>query len=431
MSITNIRAGASARGALLYQVYGLGKLGTERRKAGEHRAVGFISDYGSDPTKAVWAHIRDAERVGRSSARRSEAFTLIHSFPKEEMNPNNPEDVQRVGELGYDLAKRLYPNSAVSVVVHNDSRGQNLHSHITVTNEDMVTGRAIRSNKLHKQVARVNDELMKEHGLTVTEPQPDRDNQFVYWTGVRLAQINHQLEEEELPIPQRKKLIRAQEKHEQALQWEESIRESVSDALSSGSVTDFESFKEAMADIGVSVRFKERRGEVSAVTYGFTTEEGKTKAFRGKMLGPQYTAEGLKEIFEATKEYQEVHNARREAEISREDARREHKALSDAGKEAYETQTDAQRVLHLQLEQPVGGAEDTEHSLRRFKEYRQSDYERAKQDIEESARASRNPAPSRQSRSAETPKRTYGTRRFSTYQPARTPEPDKDYGPEF
>lgn len=431
MSITNIRAGASARGALLYQVYGLGKLGTERRNAGEHRAVGFISDYGSDPTKAVWAHIRDAERVGRSSARRSEAFTLIHSFPKEEMNPENPEDIQKVGELGYELAKRLYPNSAVSVVVHNDSRGQNLHSHITVTNEDMVTGRAIRSNKLHKQVARVNDELMKEHGLSVTEPQADRTNQFMYWTGVRLAQINHQLEEEELTIPQRKKLIRAQEKHEQALQWEESIRESVSDALSSGSVTDFESFKEAMADIGVSVRFKERRGEVSAVTYGFTTEEGKTKAFRGKMLGPQYTAEGLKEIFEATKKYQEVHNARCEAEISREDARREHKALTDAGKEARQTKIDGERILHQQLEELNDGGSSTNTGIKRFADRRKSDYDKAKRASDESARASRSPQPSLQPRRAETRQTTYGTRRFSTYQPARTPEPDKDYGPEF
>lgn len=431
MSITNIRAGASARGALLYQVYGLGKLGTERRKAGEHRAVGFISDYGSDPTKAVWAHIRDAERVGRSSARRSEAFTLIHSFPKEEMNPENPEDIQRVGELGYELAKRLYPNSAVSVVVHNDSRGQNLHSHITVTNEDMVTGRAIRSNKLHKQVSRVNDELMKEHGLTVTEPQADRANQFIYWTGVRLAQINHQLEEEELTIPQRKKLIRAQEKHEQALQWEESIRESVSEALSSGSVTDFESFKEAMADIGVSVRFKERRGEVSAVTYGFTTEEGKTKAFRGKMLGPQYTADGLKEIFEATKEYQEVHNARCEAENSAEDARREREALKDAGSGARQAKTDSERVLHQQLEELNDGGSGTNTGIKRFADRRKSDYEKAKRASEESARASRSPQPSLQPRRAETRQATYGTRRFSAYQPARTPEPDKDYGPEF
>lgn len=413
MSVTNIRVGASARGALLYQLYGLGPEGTQRRKAGDHRAVGFISDYGHSPNSAVWAHIRDAERVGRSRRARSEALTLIHSFPKEEMDPQNPEDIQRVGELGYELAKRLYPNSAVTVVVHNDSKGQNLHSHITVTNEDMTTGKAIRANKLHRQVQKVNDELMRDHGLTVTEPQADKVNQFMYWQGVRNAQKAHELEEEELTP-------------------EQHIWNQFEKALTNEHVTDFESFKAEMDSYGVEVRFKERRGEITAVTYGFTTDEGKTKAYRGKTLGPQYTAEGLKDLFTLNKERQTAQDGRYEAEAQLARAERDLEDLSNAVRSAEESaQTDGERVLHTGLEQADRSSEQAKSALGRFRERRKSDYDKAKRASDESARASRNPEPNGQPRRAKATQVTHGKHRLSTYQPPAPAKPDTDYGPEF
>ena len=413
MSVTNIRVGASARGALLYQLYGLGPGGTQRRKAGDHRAVGFISDYGHSPNSAVWAHIRDAERVGRSRRARSEALTLIHSFPKEEMDPQNPEDIQRVGELGYELAKRLYPNSAVTVVVHNDSKGQNLHSHITVTNEDMITGKAIRANKLHRQVQKVNDELMRDHGLTVTEPQADKVNQFMYWQGVRNAQKAHELEEEELTP-------------------EQHIWNQFEKALTNEHVTDFESFKQEMDSLGVEVRFKERRGEITAVTYGFTTDEGKTKAYRGKTLGPQYTAEGLKDLFNLNKERQIVQSGRYEAKARLESAERERESLIGAVRSAKEsTQIDGERVLHTGLEKVGRSLEQAKQAVGRFREHRIEAGESYTREREQLARASKRPS------HVDQPARTIPVRTtLRPYRPsyninAKPREQDRELGPEL
>lgn len=413
MSVTNIRVGASARGALLYQLYGLGPEGTQRRKAGDHRAVGFISDYGHSPNSAVWAHIRDAERVGRSRRARSEALTLIHSFPKEEMDPQNPEDIQRVGELGYELAKRLYPNSAVTVVVHNDSKGQNLHSHITVTNEDMETGKAIRANKLHRQVQKVNDELMRDHGLTVTEPQADKVNQFMYWQGVRNAQKAHELEEEELTP-------------------EQHIWNQFEKALTNEHVTDFDSFKAEMDSLGVEVRFKERRGEITAVTYGFTTDEGKTKAYRGKTLGPQYTAEGLKDLFNLNKERQTAQDDRYEAETRLESAERERESLVSAVRGAKESaRTDGERILHTGLEHADRSNEQAKSALGRFRERLHEARESYTRELEELARANRTP------RTDNNPTRkSTVTKTYRGYSPSYNSTPkhtgaDRDFGPEL
>ena len=50
------------------------------------------------------------------------------------------------------------------VVTHTDGAGGHAHNHITVINHDDVTGRALSTNKLHWQVAQVNDALMRDQG---------------------------------------------------------------------------------------------------------------------------------------------------------------------------------------------------------------------------------------------------------------------------
>ncbi|WP_229117288.1 relaxase/mobilization nuclease domain-containing protein [Enemella dayhoffiae] len=99
--------------------------------------------------------------------RRIEARSLIQSFESSEFDPNDPEEVQTVNDLGYEFAKKLHPNSDVLVITHIDGAGGNPHSHITVINHDNVTGRALQGNNMHWHVAKQNDELMRDYGLRV------------------------------------------------------------------------------------------------------------------------------------------------------------------------------------------------------------------------------------------------------------------------
>lgn len=308
MSVTNVRCGAGARSALLYQTYGLGREAKERMKLGEHRATEFISDYGQDPQKAIWAHIKDAERVGKK-ARRGQAITLIHSFSKEEIK-DTPAGHRKVRDLSYELAKRLYPNSGVTVVVHNDAKGGNVHSHITVTNEDWSTGGAIRENKLHWQVKQHNDALMVENGLSVTEPSHIRESQATYWAKVRTQELEGELEDGYMPKKKRRKIEEKIQTLKEQVTWEDTIRESVEEVMLWPHVTSFNIFKEELENldepIGVNLRYSKKTGEINSITYSFTTPEGVEKKRSGAKLGGQYTVSTLKQVFENNQKEQDL-----------------------------------------------------------------------------------------------------------------------------
>ncbi|WP_228069754.1 relaxase/mobilization nuclease domain-containing protein [Actinomyces bowdenii] len=57
-----------------------------------------------------------------------------------EFDPKSPEDVQRVNDLGYQLAKKMHPDSDCLVVSHVDGRGKKPHNHILVINHNNRTG---------------------------------------------------------------------------------------------------------------------------------------------------------------------------------------------------------------------------------------------------------------------------------------------------
>ena len=99
------------------------------------------------------------------------------SFSDEEFDPKSPEDVQRVNDLGYQLAKKMHPDSDCLVVSHVDGRGKKPHNHILVINHNNRTGKALSDYRTfhdrkagnQRGVQSANDQLMREHGLSVVK----------------------------------------------------------------------------------------------------------------------------------------------------------------------------------------------------------------------------------------------------------------------
>ena len=71
-----------------------------------------------------------ARALTQNTTREVEALHYRQSFSDEEFDPKNPEHVQRVNDLGYQLAKRMHPDSDCLVVSHVDGRGRKPHNHI-------------------------------------------------------------------------------------------------------------------------------------------------------------------------------------------------------------------------------------------------------------------------------------------------------------
>ncbi|WP_300342351.1 relaxase/mobilization nuclease domain-containing protein [Nesterenkonia sp.] len=118
-----------------------------------------------------------ARALTQNTKRDVEALHYRQSFSDEEFDPKNPEHVQRVNDLGYQLAKKMHPNSDCLVVTHTDGRGGKAHNHILVINHNNATGKALSDYRTfhdrkagnQRGVQSANDELMREHGLSVVK----------------------------------------------------------------------------------------------------------------------------------------------------------------------------------------------------------------------------------------------------------------------
>lgn len=112
-------------------------------------------------------------QIAQESGRQVEAYTVVQSFPKIEFDAENPGDVEKANRLGVETARRIYGKKALFVVVtHVDGSGGCVHNHIVVLNYDPETDLSMRKGRNFPQVKTGNDEIMREHGLSVCEHKP-------------------------------------------------------------------------------------------------------------------------------------------------------------------------------------------------------------------------------------------------------------------
>lgn len=98
-------------------------------------------------------------------------ISIIQSFNNEQdhLDFNSKKDCRYVNDLGVELANKLYPDSDCLVVTHNDGTNNELHNHIIVLNYDYKLKHALRKNRNLYKMRHVNDELMRERGLSVVK----------------------------------------------------------------------------------------------------------------------------------------------------------------------------------------------------------------------------------------------------------------------
>lgn len=162
MSTTSISVTKNLTGSINYVLYGTGEKKKQHENDGTTRAVA-VSCSVRGGVKTFWKLGNDIKR--RNSKIKNVGYNIIQSFNDKQFDYRDKKDARIVNGLGVELAYRLFPNSPVLVVTHNDGKGHKLHNHILVLNYDMQTQHAIRKNRSIKAVRAVNDKLMKENSL--------------------------------------------------------------------------------------------------------------------------------------------------------------------------------------------------------------------------------------------------------------------------
>lgn len=162
--ITPIRSMATR---LDYVSYGNGREGAKHRAAKDPvRALAFECDFGSREEMAAFAR-----RVCLLKGRLNEGCEVRVSWSREELDPNNPDDVAKAMEFGRALADELFPNSPVAITAHGDGVGGCLHIHIEFVNvSNLETLESIHGNgRNHRTVAAISDGLARERGMNVVK----------------------------------------------------------------------------------------------------------------------------------------------------------------------------------------------------------------------------------------------------------------------
>lgn len=183
-----------------------------------------------------------------------QAHTVIQSFKPGEVTP------EQCNQLGLELAEKIAPNHQVAIYTHTDK--EHVHNHIVINSIDLETGRKYQSNKKQRDfVKRSNDEICREHGLSV----PERNTAKLRYTQAEKSLI---------------------EKDQYS--WKDDLREKIESAKDH--TRDFKSFSEHLEQSGIE--FKVRGKNVSY------KPENVNKWVRGKTLGEDYDKGALEYEFE-------------------------------------------------------------------------------------------------------------------------------------
>lgn len=177
MSYVKVGGVKSLQGLISYIYYG-NKLGAaKRRKEDNRRAVVSFC------TMPITDFIDRGNAIKIGKGLKYGAISLVQSFnnKKDGLDYKSKADQQYVNDLGYELAHKLFPHSEIFVGTHIDGKNHMLHNHIIVLNYDPTTGKALTNERLYK-IRNKNDELMKEHGLSIIPKKPRQPVLTTYMT---------------------------------------------------------------------------------------------------------------------------------------------------------------------------------------------------------------------------------------------------------
>ncbi|MEG8980461.1 relaxase/mobilization nuclease domain-containing protein [Priestia megaterium] len=184
-----------------------------------------------------------------------QAHHVIQSFKPEEV------DSKKANEIGLQLAKKLAQGHEVAVYTHTDK--DHIHNHIVINAVNYEDGRKFHAHgqKAIDHVRKINDELCKEHGLSIIEE--------------RSADVRYTLAEQSLL-----------EKGESS--WKDEIRTAIDQAKEQ--TASFEEFQERLKEQGVQATLRGKN-----ITYEHLESN---KKVRGSKLGLAYEKETILNGFE-------------------------------------------------------------------------------------------------------------------------------------
>lgn len=267
MSTINVKSSKSAASAVNYVLYGSdARVRSRLVKEGRTRASALAAHTADGPATPEQFLAR-AQALTKRHGRKVEAYTYVLAFHPDEFDVSDPAAMQKVCEVAQRLAESMH-SADYLIAVHTDAKGHHAHAHITVTNHDNLTGKALtRYTSWRHGLHQLNDQIMKEQGLRV------------------------------LPDPQRPKPEWLQRREDfKAGGFEQTLGDIINDALHDPRSVDRASFEEVLAEHDVRLAVTDRDGWSFKMR---REDNGKLGRKKASALCPDFTAEKATEVFKA------------------------------------------------------------------------------------------------------------------------------------
>lgn len=180
---------------------------------------------------------------------KTQAYASRIAFSPLEFNPKDPHDQTTVLAVAKEVYAKAYPHQQVALYEHADT--DSLHVHAVIGAINLETGQKMHGNwhQYRDHLVHITDQVCQEHGLMVTQPDPNRHEKR------SMAEIK----------------LRAQ--HQSA--WKDQIRQAVDHTMQNPLIRDFQAFQDDLKQQAVKV-----------------WERGKNLTYQ--LLGTNYKSRGTK-----------------------------------------------------------------------------------------------------------------------------------------
>lgn len=267
MSITKITATHNGKKALEYILKDRGHNGNERRNE-------FLTGYNMVSPDAVSYYDQMEKYWSRKSEKtKIEVRRVTQSFSRNELNPDDDNDVFKAHEIGIETGRRLFPDRQFIVATQTDGKSGLVHNHIFVNNINMVTNRGMDKTEYdYRKVRIVSDEVVKNAGIN----------------------FDHGQKSEKYSQTERAK----REKDEYV--WKDDLRDRIREALSYAKNVD--ELSDAFDALGVDCHVRGKTVtytlmDTSNYVSEYGTEPKKPLKSRAKKLGEEFTWEEIEKTF--------------------------------------------------------------------------------------------------------------------------------------
>ena len=337
---------------------------------------------------------------------KTQAYASRISFSPKEFDPKNEIDQQKALDIAKEVYQKTYPNQQVALYEHADTDA--LHIHAVVGAIDLETGKKMHGNwqEYREKLVHNTDEIVQEHGLAVTQVDPER------YEKRSMAEI------------------KMQDRGQPTLK--DQIRQAVDSTMSNQLIHDFQTFRDDLKQKSIDVW---ERGK--DLTYQLI---GTNYKARGNKLGTAYEKGAIyNELERRTRDQRDTQSETRKPDTNRPDStqsdhERNQELSGHANSTTKQATTRIDRTTDTNRPSQPKGQSSLSEDIERFKQQQRDQQRTISRDAKRRAKPLQRADKDRQSkdnsRTAKDKQRPTGQQQH-VKNPKRQPKPDRsrDYGP--